>query len=144
MFRLLTAGSLFLSFVACGQDAQVPVMSVNVVAQGLQRSEVANVEGFVLGPRDQQERIVTCLSLGGTRVAANKRVNVLASDLAPVSQSETAPVDLVFLDVGAGADRLVVVDALGSSDELVGRGCRDAVLVEDGKTTEVDIVLIDL
>ncbi|MEO1174072.1 MAG: hypothetical protein AAFX94_18795 [Myxococcota bacterium] len=130
-----------LFLVGCG-GAPAVELQANVSVQGLMQSEVSTLDAIVLGPRLNDDTILTCLSLLSGQV--NPRggsVESLASAVTNVTQGQA--VELVLGPIEEGEDRLLFIEALGVSQQVVGRGCAQSINIEADATTVVDIVISD-
>lgn len=136
-------GLLLVFLYGCGDSAPEVALQANVTVRGLSQTEVVSLEALVLGPRLSDDTILTCISLLDSTVdPRGGSVETLATAVANVSQGQA-----VTFTIGAveeGADRLLYIEALGLGQVLVGRGCAQAIAVQGGETTVVNIELSDI
>ncbi len=126
---------------ACGEAPVALVATVRF--DGLLKDEIQSVSLYAFGPKRSDDIFLTCSTLLNQDMEpTDKRLESLGR--VDVAFDDPDGREAVIKDVEAGAGRLVFVQALDGADDVLGLGCEEDVLVEEGKTTTVDVTVYRL
>ncbi|MEE8410632.1 MAG: hypothetical protein V3T05_13600 [Myxococcota bacterium] len=137
MRRALTLAVLL---SACG-GPEPAFVAAHVRIDALLRDDVTALNVFALHPNRSDNFMLTCSTLLPRVIdPEDTRVNILARD----DPALTDPADrqATLTNVEAGKNRIVYVAALNVGRELVGNGCKEWITVEEGKTVDVEVVVL--